>query len=124
MDQTTGNGTATLRAPMVDPESVTKRIAGELGIARNRVRRYLRRPGRGDADKVGCMDSRSGAATSEAACSSPPTRHAAVGHVFGDEMIAAPVLDRVLHHTHVLVIQGDSFRRRQKKRAGHRESNH
>ncbi|HET9622980.1 MAG TPA: ATP-binding protein, partial [Kofleriaceae bacterium] len=28
------------------------------------------------------------------------------------------VLDRVLHHSHVLVIQGDSFRLRQKKRAG------
>lgn len=40
------------------------------------------------------------------------------GHVFGDEIIAAAVLDRVLHHSHVLVIQGDSFRLRQKKRAG------
>lgn len=40
------------------------------------------------------------------------------GHVFGDEMIAAAVLDRVLHHSRVLVIQGDSFRLRQKKRAG------
>lgn len=40
------------------------------------------------------------------------------GHVFGDEIIAAAVLDRILHHSHVLVIQGDSFRLRQKKRAG------
>jgi DNA replication protein DnaC len=40
------------------------------------------------------------------------------GHVFGDEMIASAVLDRVLHHSHVLLIQGDSFRLRQKKRAG------
>jgi len=24
------------------------------------------------------------------------------GHVFGDEMIASAVLDRVLHHSHVL----------------------
>ena len=40
------------------------------------------------------------------------------GHVFGDEMIASAVLDRVLHHSHVLVIQGDSFRLRQKRRAG------
>ena len=40
------------------------------------------------------------------------------GHVFGDEMIASAVLDRVLHHSHTLVIQGDSFRLRQKKRAG------
>ena len=40
------------------------------------------------------------------------------GHVFGDEVIAAAVLDRVLHHSHILIIQGDSFRLRQKKRAG------
>jgi DNA replication protein DnaC len=40
------------------------------------------------------------------------------GHVFGDEMIASAVLDRVLHHSHVLIIQGDSFRLKQKKRAG------
>jgi DNA replication protein DnaC len=40
------------------------------------------------------------------------------GHVFGDEMIAAAVLDRLLHHSHTLIIQGESFRLRQKKRAG------
>ena len=40
------------------------------------------------------------------------------GHVFGDEMIAAAVLDRLLHHSHVLVIQGESYRLQQKKRAG------
>lgn len=40
------------------------------------------------------------------------------GHVFGDETIAAAVLDRVLHHSHTLIIQGDSYRLRQKKRAG------
>jgi DNA replication protein DnaC len=40
------------------------------------------------------------------------------GHVFGDEVIAAAVLDRLLHHSHTLVIQGDSFRLRAKKRAG------
>jgi DNA replication protein DnaC len=40
------------------------------------------------------------------------------GHVFGDDMIAAAVLDRVLHHSHTLVIQGESYRLRQKKRAG------
>lgn len=54
MDQTAGNERATLAVPMVDPEIVkhlralralgwgTKRIARELGIARNSVRRYLR----------------------------------------------------------------------------------
>lgn len=40
------------------------------------------------------------------------------GQVFGDEMIAAAVLDRLLHHSHALIIQGDSYRLRQKKRAG------
>ena len=29
------------------------------------------------------------------------------GHVFGDDLIAAAVLDRVLHHSHVLVIWGE-----------------
>jgi DNA replication protein DnaC len=40
------------------------------------------------------------------------------GHVFGDEMIAAAVLDRLLHHSHILVVQGESYRLKQKKRAG------
>jgi len=40
------------------------------------------------------------------------------GHVFGDEMIAAAVLDRLLHHSHVLMIQGDSYKLKQKRRAG------
>ena len=40
------------------------------------------------------------------------------GQVFGDEMIAAAVLDRLLHHSHVLVVQSESYRLRQKKRAG------
>ena len=54
MDQTARNERATLTVPMVDPEVVehlralhalgwgSKRIARELGIARNSVRRYLR----------------------------------------------------------------------------------
>jgi DNA replication protein DnaC len=40
------------------------------------------------------------------------------GHVFGDEMIAAAVLDRLLHHSHTLLIAGDSYRLKHKKRAG------
>jgi hypothetical protein len=39
------------------------------------------------------------------------------GHVFVDEMSAQSVLDRVRHHSYVVMIQGDSFRRRHKKRA-------
>jgi DNA replication protein DnaC len=33
-------------------------------------------------------------------------------------LIAAAVLDRILHHSHVLVVQGESYRLKQKKRAG------
>lgn len=40
------------------------------------------------------------------------------GQVFGDDMIAAAILDRLLHHSHTLVIQGESYRLKQKKRAG------
>lgn len=40
------------------------------------------------------------------------------GHVFGDETIAAAILDRLLHHSHTLVIKGESFRLKTKKRAG------
>ncbi len=40
------------------------------------------------------------------------------GTVFGDEMIAAAVLDRLLHHSHTLVVRGESFRLKQQKRAG------
>ncbi len=40
------------------------------------------------------------------------------GHVFGDEMIATAILDRLLHHSHTMVIQGESYRLKQKKRAG------
>ena len=40
------------------------------------------------------------------------------GNVFGDEMIAAAVLDRLLHHSHNLVIRGESYRLKQQKKAG------
>jgi DNA replication protein DnaC len=40
------------------------------------------------------------------------------GTVFGDEVLAAAVLDRLLHHSHVLVVQGESYRLKQKRRAG------
>jgi DNA replication protein DnaC len=40
------------------------------------------------------------------------------GHVFGDEMIAAAVLDRLLHHSHTLVIHGESYRLKQQKKTG------
>lgn len=40
------------------------------------------------------------------------------GQVFGDDVIAAAVLDRLLHHSHTLVIQGESYRLKQKRKAG------
>jgi DNA replication protein DnaC len=40
------------------------------------------------------------------------------GGVFGDDVLAAAILDRLLHHSHTLVIQGESYRLRQKRKAG------
>jgi DNA replication protein DnaC len=40
------------------------------------------------------------------------------GHVFGDETIAAAILDRLLHHSHTLTVKGESYRLKAKKRAG------
>lgn len=40
------------------------------------------------------------------------------GTVFGDEVLAAAILDRLLHHSHTLLIQGDSFRLKQKRKGG------
>jgi DNA replication protein DnaC len=40
------------------------------------------------------------------------------GQVFGDPVVATAILDRLLHHSHVLTIRGDSYRLREKRRAG------
>jgi DNA replication protein DnaC len=40
------------------------------------------------------------------------------GEVFGDNMLAAAILDRVLHHSITLTIKGESFRLREKRKAG------
>jgi len=40
------------------------------------------------------------------------------GEVLGDSVIATAVLDRLLHHSHVPNIRGESYRLREKKRAG------
>jgi DNA replication protein DnaC len=40
------------------------------------------------------------------------------GEVFGDQVVATAILDRLLHHSHVLMIRGDSYRLRQKRRSG------
>jgi len=40
------------------------------------------------------------------------------GAVFGDEVLAAAILDRRLHHSHSILVQGDSYRLKQKRKAG------
>ena len=43
--------------------------------------------------------------------------------IFGDAIIATAILDRLLHHSTVINIKGDSFRLKEKKRAGLLRSN-
>src|SRR3546814_5215347 len=38
--------------------------------------------------------------------------------LFGDAVVATAILDRLLHHSHVITIRGDSYRLREKRRAG------
>lgn len=40
------------------------------------------------------------------------------GEVFGDPVLATAILDRLLHHSHVITIKGDSYRLREKRKAG------
>jgi DNA replication protein DnaC len=40
------------------------------------------------------------------------------GTVLGDSVVATAILDRLLHHSHVLTIRGDSYRLREKRRSG------
>ena len=40
------------------------------------------------------------------------------GEVFGDPVIATAILDRLLHHSHLVNIRGESYCLRQKRRAG------
>jgi hypothetical protein len=39
------------------------------------------------------------------------------GAVFGDDVLAAAILDRLLHHSHTLMIQGESYRLKQIRKA-------
>ena len=36
----------------------------------------------------------------------------------GDSVVAAAILDRLLHHSHVVTIRRDSYRLREKRRSG------
>ena len=40
------------------------------------------------------------------------------GAVFADPIVATAILDRLLHHSHVLTIRGDSYRLRAKRKSG------
>lgn len=40
------------------------------------------------------------------------------GDVFGDNIVATAILDRLLHHSTTINIKGDSYRIKEKKRAG------
>jgi DNA replication protein DnaC len=40
------------------------------------------------------------------------------GEVLGDTVVATAILDRLLHHSHVLNIRGESYRLREKRQAG------
>jgi hypothetical protein len=40
------------------------------------------------------------------------------GTVFGDAVVATAILDRLLHHSHVVTIRGDSYRLKEKPRSG------
>ena len=46
------------------------------------------------------------------------------GELLGDTVIASAVLGRLLHLSHVLNIQGESYRLREKRRAGLFSSHH
>ena len=38
--------------------------------------------------------------------------------MFGDAVVATAILDRLVHHSHVITIRGDSYRLRAKRRSG------
>jgi DNA replication protein DnaC len=40
------------------------------------------------------------------------------GEIFGDVIVAAAILDRLLHHSQVMTIRGDSFRLKGKRKSG------
>lgn len=40
------------------------------------------------------------------------------GEVFGDSVVATAILDRLLHHSHIVTIRGESYRLKEKRRAG------
>ena len=70
-----------------------RRIAGELGCSHMTVRRYLAEGGWVAYRGRGRRRTLSG-------------------------LVATAILDRLLHHSHVITIRGDSYRLREKRRTG------
>ena len=52
------------------------------------------------------------------ACSGQPIPELTHARVFGDDVVATAILDRLLHHSHVITIRGESHRLREKRRSG------
>lgn len=44
------------------------------------------------------------------------------GKIFGDEVLASALLDRLLHHSSVISIKGESYRLKEKKKSGYFQS--
>ena len=40
------------------------------------------------------------------------------GEIFNDQVLATAILDRLLHHSTILNIKGDSYRLKEKRKAG------
>lgn len=40
------------------------------------------------------------------------------GEVFGDAVVATAILDRLLHHSHIVTIRGESYRLKEKRKSG------
>lgn len=40
------------------------------------------------------------------------------GEIFGDSVVATAILDRLLHHSHVITIRGESYRLKEKRKSG------
>ncbi len=40
------------------------------------------------------------------------------GMILNDQVVATAILDRLLHHSHVVTIRGDSYRLLEKRRSG------
>jgi DNA replication protein DnaC len=61
-----------------------------------------------------CCSRSSRVATSAARSSSPQTLVRAVGEILGDTMVAAALIDRLVHHATMVTLKGKSYRLRER----------